>query len=112
MNKRSVAAVVILSFITFGIYALVWEVKTKNEMVKHGADIPTAWLIIVPIANIYWFWKWSGGVEHVTRGKASQAVTFILMLLLGIIGMAVVQSWLNRAIDEGVPGAMPQARVA
>src|SRR5262245_31345335 len=112
MNKRSVAAVIILTIVTFGIYSLVWFVKTKGEMVKHGADIPSAILIIIPIANIYWQWKWSGGVEHVTRGKASQAVTFLLIFLLGLIGMAVVQSWLNRAIDEGVPGQMPQARVA
>lgn len=112
MNKRSVAAVIILTIVTFGIYSLVWFVKTKNEMVRHGADIPTAWLIIVPIANIYWQWKWSGGVEHVTRGKTSQAIAFIMIFLLGIIGMAIVQSWFNKAIDEGAPAQLPQARVA
>ena len=112
MNKRSVVAVVLLTIFTLGIYSLVWFVKTKGEMVKHGADIPTAWLLIVPVANIYWQWKWSGGVEHVTRGKASQAVAFLLVFLLGIIGIAIIQSWLNRAIDEGTPAQMPQARVA
>ena len=105
MNKRSVAAVIILSIITLGIYAIVWFVKTKNEMVEQGADIPTAWLLIVPIASIYWMWKWAGGVEHVTRGKFSQAIGFILVFLLGIIGMAIVQDALNKA-----PAAMPQAR--
>lgn len=105
MNKRSVAAVVILSIITLGIYAIVWFVKTKNEMVEQGADIPTAWLMIVPIASIYWMWKWAGGVEHVTRGKFSQAIGFILVFLLGVIGMAIVQDALNKA-----PGPMPQAR--
>ena len=112
MNKRSVAMVIILSIITFGIYALVWSVKTKGEMVRAGADIPTAWLIIVPIANIYWQWKWAGGVEHVTRGKMSQVIAFILVFVLGVIGMAIIQSSLNRAIDEGAGGHMPQARVA
>jgi hypothetical protein len=112
MNKRSVAAVIILTLITFNIYGLIWFVKTKGEMVQHGADIPTAWLLIVPIANIYWMWKWSGGVEHVTRGKGSQAVAFLLVFLLGFIGMAIVQSWFNSAIDQGMPGQMPQARVA
>jgi len=112
MNKRSVVAVILLSIITFGIYALVWFVKTKGEMVKTGADIPTAWLLIVPIANLYWQWKWAGGVEHVTRGKMSQAVAFILVFLLGLIGMAIIQSSFNKAIDEGVGGQLPQARVA
>ena len=112
MIKRSVAAVIILTIVTFGIYGIVWFVKTKGEMVKHGADIPTAWLLIVPIASIYWMWKWSGGVEHVTRGKQQQVIAFILVFVLGLIGMAIVQSWLNKAIDEGMPGQLPQARVA
>jgi hypothetical protein len=109
MNKRSVAAVVILSIITLGIYAIVWFVKTKNEMVEQGADIPTAWLIIVPIASIYWMWKWAGGVEHVTRGKFSQAIAFILVFLLGVIGMAIVQDALNKSAGQA---QIPQARVA
>ena len=105
MQKRSVAAVIILTIITLGIYGIVWFVKTKNEMNQNGADIPTAWLLIVPIASIYWMWKWAGGVEHVTRGKFSQAIGFILVFLLGLIGMAIVQDALNKA-----PSALPQAQ--
>ena len=111
MNQRSVAAVVILSCITFGIYAIVWYVKTKDEMVKEGADIPTAWLMIVPIASIYWMWKWAGGVEHVTKGKSGQAVNFLLVFLLGVIGIAIMQSTLNKEIDDGV-SQLPVARIA
>lgn len=113
MNKRSVAAVIVLTLVTFGIYSLIWFVKTKGEMVRSGADIPTSWLLIVPIANIYWQWKWSGGVEYVTRGRTQQAIAFLLIFLLGIIGMAIVQAAFNRAIDEGAaPAQLPQARVA
>jgi EamA domain-containing membrane protein RarD len=110
MTKRSVAMVVILSCVTFGIYALVWYVKTKNEMNKSaGTTIPTAWLLIVPIANLYWIWQWSGGVEKFTRGKLSQVITFILIALLSVIGIAIIQSKFNETIDEG---QMPQAKVA
>jgi hypothetical protein len=42
MKQRNVAAVLFLSIITFGIYTIVWFVKTKNEMNKLGAQIPTA----------------------------------------------------------------------
>ena len=111
MTKRSVVGVILLSIVTLGIYSIVWFVKTKGEMVKSGADIPTAWLIIVPIASIYWMWKWAGGVEHVTRGKQSQVIAFILVFVLGLIGMAIVQSALNQAADQA-PGQLPQARVA
>jgi len=110
MKNRSVAAVVIFSIITCGIYALYWQVATKDEMVARGADIPTGWLIIIPIANIYWIWKWSEGVEHVTRGKLSTAVSFILMFLLGVIGMAICQSYFNKLAEERVD--LPQARIA
>lgn len=115
MNKRSPATVLILSLVTFGIYSLIWFVKTKREMVSAGADIPTSWLIIVPIANLWWMWKWSGGVEHVTRGKSSQPINFIMVLIVNqffFIGSAIIQGALNKAIDEGVPGQLPQARVA
>jgi hypothetical protein len=103
---------IILSAITFGIYLLYWLVKTKDEMVRSGADVPTAWLLIVPIASIYFMWKFCGGVEHVTGGKLSQVLSFVLILALGIIGLAVIQSKLNEAADRGMPGQLPQARVA
>jgi len=52
--------------VTLGIYGLVWYVKTKEEMNAKGAEIPSAWLLIVPIANIIWMWKYSVGVEKLT----------------------------------------------
>ena len=110
MQRRSVLGVIVLSIVTFGIYSLYWYVSTKNEMVARGANIPTAWLLIIPIANIYWMWKWSEGVEHVTRGKTTAAVSFILMFLLGLIGMAIVQATFNSTVDE--QSQLPRARVA
>jgi len=112
MKKRSVAVVIILSIVTLGIYTLVWHVKTKNEMVAHGADIPTAWLLIVPIANLYWVWKWCGGIEHITREKMTAPVAFLLHVLIPLIGMAILQDTMNKAVDRGLPGALPVARVA
>src|SRR5512146_3253442 len=110
MTKRSIVFVLLFTFITFGLYHLYWYVKTKDEMVSLGASIPTGWLLIIPIANIYWIWKWSEGVEHVSRGKMSAAVTILLMLLLGIIGTAIIQATFNKVADER--GILPQARVA
>lgn len=113
MTKRSVAAVIILTFITFGIYSLVWAVKTKNEMNTLGAGVPTAWMLLIPfIGPLLWYWKFSGGVEHVTSGKMSQVIAFILILLLGFIGMAIIQAELNKVADGGNRGQLPQARVA
>ncbi len=112
MKKRSVASVIILTIVTFGFYGLVWSVKTKNEMNKLGASIPTAWLLIVPVANIYWLWKYSEGVEIVTKEKLSTIMTFVLFWLVGIVGMAIVQSEFNKTIEVAPAGNTGPAKPA
>ena len=96
MKNRSPVAVLLLPFITFGIYCLYWAVVTKGEMNKLGATIPTAWLIIVPFVNIWWMWKYSEGVEQVTGEKMSTVLAFILQFLLGFIGQAIIQDSFNK----------------
>ena len=111
MKQRSPAAVFFLSFITFGIYALVWHVKTKNELNSLGAHIPTAWLLIVPLANLYWVWKYCEGVEQVSQGQISAVLALILLLLLSIVGLAIMQSEYNKLSLQPagpVPGNPPQ----
>jgi hypothetical protein len=101
MTKRSPIAVLLLPIITLGIYGIVWYVKTKGEMVSKGAEIPTAWLLIVPIVNWWWAWKYSQGVEKVTKGGSSAGVTFALLFFLGCIGMAITQNAFNNISDGG-----------
>ena len=110
MKNRSVAAVVILTIITFGIYGLVWHVKTKNEMNMQGADIPTAWYLLVPILNIVWAWRWCGGVDKVTNGKISAVSALLLLMLLTLIGQAIIQDAFNKVSTQ--PVLIPMARVA
>ncbi len=99
MQKRNPIAVFLLPFVTFGIYSIYWMVKTKGEMNSLGAKIPTAWLIIVPLVNIWWMWKYSEGVEQVTGGKLNGVLTFILLWLLGSIGAAIVQDSFNNNVS-------------
>jgi hypothetical protein len=69
-------------------------------MNTQGAKIPTAWLILIPIVNIWWVWKFSEGVDHTTKGGLSAGVTFLLLWLLSLIGVAIVQSALNKVARE------------
>ena len=85
-------------------------VKTKGEMNNSGAEVPSAWWIIVPIVNIWWMWKYSEGVEKVTNEKLSGVLAFILLLLLGSIGQAVIQNSFN-AIIAVVPSAPTSAPI-
>jgi hypothetical protein len=111
MQQRSPALVFFLSLITFGIYGLVWHVKTKNELNRLGAHIPSAWLLIVPLANLYWVWKYCEGVEQVSNGQISAVLALILLLLLSIVGLAIMQSEYNKLSLQPagpVPGNPPQ----
>ncbi|MBI3756154.1 MAG: DUF4234 domain-containing protein [Deltaproteobacteria bacterium] len=96
MTKKSPVAVLLLPFVTFGIYAFVWIVKAKGEMAAKGADIPTSWLLIIPFANIWYLWKWSKGVEKVTNKDMGAGAAFLLLLFLGPIGCMVIQSRFNK----------------
>ena len=96
LQHRDPIMVLILGLITFGIYGLYWYAMTKLELNQSGAQIPTAWLIIIPIINIYWEWKFCEGVEQVTNKRMSAVVAFLLMFFIGIIGAAVIQDTLNK----------------
>ncbi len=109
MKNRSPIAVLLLPFVTFGIYTIYWMVKTKGEMNARGADIPTAWFLIIPFVNIWWYWKYSQGVEHVTNGKLSGVLSFVGFLLLGFIMSAIVQDSFNNvgSTAAATPTAAP-----
>lgn len=99
IKQRNVVLVYIFSFITFGIYALYWMVSTKNEINRLGASIPTAWLLIIPIANLYWIYKYCEGFSQCVKKDNNTLLWFILYLLVGIIMPAIVQLELNRLAD-------------
>jgi len=96
VKSRNPLAVLVLSFITFGIYSLYWQVSTKGEMNRLGAKIPTAWLIVIPFVNIYWLWKYSEGVEQITDSKTTAPVAFILETVLNVLGMVILQIEFNK----------------
>ena len=96
MQHRNPIMVIFLSLITLGIYSLVWSVRTKNEMNAKGAQIPTAWLLIIPFASYFWLWKFSEGVEVVASKEMSAGVAFCLQFFLGVIGTAIIQDKLNQ----------------
>lgn len=109
MKNRSPIAVFFFSFATFGIYGIYWYVKTKGEINKlTDAKIPTAWLIIIPLVNIWWTWKYSEGVDKATKGELSAVISFILLLALGSIGMAVIQNSFNKVGQQAVAPAANQ----
>ena len=80
----------------------------KRRNGKKGADIPTAWLIIIPIANLWWASKYCMDVEKVTNGKMFGVLALVLMLVLSIVGLGIIQDAFNNVEDGAVP-AVPVA---
>jgi ABC-type transport system involved in cytochrome c biogenesis permease subunit len=96
IKRRNIFLVYLFTIITFGLYGLYWLVKTKEEMKEMGAEIPTAWLLIIPIANIFWMYKYCEGFALKVKRDNNTILWFILYILVGIVMPAIVQSELNK----------------
>lgn len=103
MTNRSPIIVILLTFITCGFYAIYWYVVTKQEMNKLGADIPTAWLLIIPFVNIWWLWRWAKGVELVTKGAWGAVPAFLLCWFVAIVGIPLTQHYFNQSAATPPP---------
>lgn len=99
VQKRDIVMVYLLGFITLGIYFIYWFVQTKNEMNAMGADVPTAWLMIVPIANLYLMYKYCEAFSVYVKKDDNAIMWFILYVIVGIIMPAIVQSELNKLAE-------------
>jgi hypothetical protein len=107
VRHRNPLGILGLLIITLGIYGIYWLVSTKNEMKKLGADIPTAWLLIVPFVNLWWYWKYCQGVEKITGGKFNGILALILFLLIGGLTAIIVQSSFNEVTDAAPANTEP-----
>jgi RNA polymerase subunit RPABC4/transcription elongation factor Spt4 len=96
IRHRDWLAVCILSVVTLGIYYIYWLVKTKNEMVVLGADIPTAWLLIIPFVNFYFYWKYSEGAQYISSHSVDGVLLFILFIVFFPAAIYLTQKEINR----------------
>ena len=81
IKERSILSMAILTLVTLGLYGIYWTVKTKNEIKSLGADIPSAWLMILPFGSLYFTYKYADGfVNYVKKGNHILSYFFILLL--------------------------------
>jgi hypothetical protein len=95
IKNRNVVIVIIFSIITLGIYSVYWTVSTRRDIVSRGGDIPTAWLIIIPFANIYFFYKYSRAASKLFKKEGDWVAYFVFFLFFSLITQALVQNELN-----------------
>ncbi len=95
---RSPVLVIIFSILTGGLYGIYWYVQTKEEMKSLGADIPTAWLLIIPIANLYFLYKYSEGFSYYVKKDNSPVPWFLLAIVIEPVFMILIQMELNKLV--------------
>jgi len=100
IKERNLVLVYIFGIITLGIYFIYWWISTKNEINGLGAKIPTGWLLIIPIANIYWLYKYCEGFSTKVKNDKNTILWFILSIIISIIMPAIVQSELNKLASK------------
>ena len=97
IEERNIVLVYVLGIITLGIYFLYWYIKTKRAINDNfGAQIPTCWLLIIPIANLYWMYKFAEAYSVYVVKDDNKILWALLFILVGIIAPALVQIELNK----------------
>ncbi len=103
LKERNVVLVYILGIFTLGIYFIYWYVQTKREINENfGASIPTCWLLIIPIANIYWMFKYAEAYSLYVIKDDNKILWALLFILVGIIVPALVQIELNKHVGKTI----------
>jgi hypothetical protein len=110
ITKRNVALVYVFSMITFGVYWLYWLVSTKRDMNAIGGEIPTSFLLLVPVANLWWVYKYAEAYATHVKKDSNSIVYFALFAFVGFLTPMFVQSGLNHVSTKSVgKQSFPQA---
>jgi len=99
IKRRSPILVLIYTFITFGIYGIYWFVKTKNELNRLGADIPSAWLMIIPLIRWYWIYKYAEGFAKFVKKDNNTTLWFLVLLFITPLAPPILQRGLNKLVE-------------
>lgn len=103
IKKRSLIAMALLMFFTFGLYFFYWQYKTKQEINKLGGEIPTFWFAIIPFLNIYFDYRYAQNFIKLVRKTEDQLLLVLLTVCLAcfpFVGAFIVQYELNNYADK------------
>lgn len=96
LTTRNLWTMALLMLVTLGLYTIYWLVVTKLELNRAGAQIPSAWLFIIPLVNIYFLFKFAEGFcEVVLKNKEYAVGYFVLILLTFPIAELIYQFKIN-----------------
>lgn len=97
LTRRSIGQMILLMVVTLGIYTIYWLCVTKQELNKNRARIPTFFLFFIPLANVYFLYKFAEAFcAIVLKDKAQTIACFVLLVCLFPVAELILQSQMNR----------------
>lgn len=109
-NSRSIVAIILLTFFTFGLYELYWIASTTNDLRRFNQDFRsvsggmTVFLIIITFGLYGFYWWYKIGKMFVDSQRLARfmhirdntLIYFLLALFsFGFVSMLILQSDLN-----------------
>lgn len=114
MKQKNVVTCVILSFVTCGIYGIIWFINLTDDAARlnnnndfSGGKAFLFTLITCGIYGIYWYYKmgkelYSARVARNINGSDSSVLYLILGILgLGIVNYVLMQNEINELAVSG-----------
>ena len=100
IQQRNMAMQVLLVIVTLGIYTIYWFYVTSKEMIEHkklegSAGLWTV-LYILPLVNLYAYYKQGEAVEALTDGALNKWIIFILWIVFAPAAWFITQTELNK----------------
>lgn len=100
VKERNPWFVIIVSFVTFFLYAIYWFYSTSKELIELTKSESSAvlWTIglFVPLVNIYVIWKYCEAAAQISKGKRDNVLLFIVWIIFVPVAMFWIQSDLNK----------------
>ncbi len=92
-TKRSLLKTTLLTFCTFGLYDLYYLIVTSKELNKVGGHVSSAWLLLVPVLNLYFVYRYAQSYAAIVKKdhSASETILYCLIILSPIIVVLLAQ---------------------
>ena len=115
LKKRDLVTTIILSFVTCGIYGIIWFIgltddaaKLNNDPEFTGGKAFLFSLLTCGIYSIYWNYKMGQELYQAKQKRnmnaSDNSVLYLILSLvgLGIVNYCLMQDEINKMIDAGV----------
>ena len=105
ITRRNIAAAIIFSIITCGIYGIYWFIKLTDEVNYVTGNNDTSGgvafllgIVTCGIYYIYWAYRMGEKIDAHARTNSSRGILYLLLSLCGlsIVVNVLIQDYLNR----------------